>query len=199
MKRQNILLSFVANSFAAKVFVIVKNIILFWFLFIWPIWSHQHSQLRTTRCKRFVRSINFQNLQQKKDPEWLDVKQLLKFAKKCPAIQFAKKLLGQDNLKYKAKLQVVRYDNLQNLQIKSSRTTICIICKKSWPELQFANFTNKLSGMSICLMCQRIARSENLQGLVKNNSLQKPSPGTAIRKQVVRNNNLYNLQNKSSP
>ena len=94
----------------------------------------------------------------------------------CPLRQFAK-----------FTNKVVQDNNLYNLQ------------KKSWPELQFANFTNKLSGMSICVMCQRIARSKNLQGLVKNNSLQKPSPGTAIRKQVVRNNNLYNLQNKSSP
>ena len=34
LKRQDILLSFVANSFAAKVLVIVNKIILFWFLFI---------------------------------------------------------------------------------------------------------------------------------------------------------------------
>ena len=34
LKRQDILLSFVANSFAVKVLVIVNKIILFWFLFI---------------------------------------------------------------------------------------------------------------------------------------------------------------------
>ena len=34
LKRQDILLSFVANSFAAKVLVIVNKIILFWFFFI---------------------------------------------------------------------------------------------------------------------------------------------------------------------
>ena len=105
------------------------------------------------------------------------------------AVKNLPKYIQNCNLKYKVKLQVVRYDNLQNLQIKSSRTTICINCKESCPELQFANLTNKFSKMSIFIMCQRIAQSDNMQGLVKNNSLQKPMPGTVICKQVVWNNN----------
>ena len=136
MKRQNILLSFVANSFAAKVFVIVKNIILFWFLFIWPIWSHQHSQLRTTRCKRFVRSINFQNLQQKKDPEWL--KTAVKICQKMSRNTICKKVVRSRQFEIQSQVascplrqfakftnKVVQDNNLYNLQKKLARTAIC--------------------------------------------------------------------------
>ena len=49
LKRQDILLSLVANSFAAKVLVIVKKIILFWFLFI-------NSAITTTRRQGIIKN-----------------------------------------------------------------------------------------------------------------------------------------------
>ena len=49
LKRQDILLSFVANSFAAKMLVIVNKIILFWFLFIN---SGRYNNKKTGRLSR---------------------------------------------------------------------------------------------------------------------------------------------------
>ena len=118
-------------------------------------------------CKRFVRSINFQNLQQKKDPEWLDVKQLLKFAKKMSSNTICKKIVRSRQFEIQSQVascplrqfakftnKVVQDNNLYNLQKKLARTAICKLYKQVVWNVNLCNVPKNCPEQKFARTCQ---------------------------------------------